>query len=305
MTRRNARVRREETTTSRDTSSAESTSSITYLYTHVMHLRQSTPSARTGPRRPRTSVALGHPSPSDARVLVDSPVHRIGVDISVCDQEHSRLGDRRANLASHVPGTVKFRTGGDSPRPASFMPAADSVKFRNRQSESGWEEHGGLGRCVSVHMTAPSHTPDRPDGCTRNILPPGEGSGGFPLDAEFTELESTAMSAALDAAREGCRGANPLVGAAILTADGKIVTGHHAGAGTAHAEVDVITTAHDLDIDLSASTLFVTLEPCSHRGRTGPCTEAIIAASIPSIVFSCLDPNPLASGGGRILAEAG
>lgn len=125
------------------------------------------------------------------------------------------------------------------------------------------------------------------------------------MDAEFTELESTAMSAALDAAREGCRGANPLVGAAILTADGKIVTGHHAGAGTAHAEVDVITTAHDLDIDLSASTLFVTLEPCSHRGRTGPCTEAIIAASIPSIVFSSPDPNPLASGGGRILAEAG
>src|SRR5699024_7764934 len=94
-------------------------------------------------------------------------------------------------------------------------------------------------------------------------------------------------------------------GAAILTVDGKIVTGHHAGAGTAHAEVDVITTAHDLDIDLSASTLFVTLEPCSHRGRTGPCTEAIIAASIPSIVVSSPDPNPLASGGRRILAEAG
>src|SRR5699024_4212297 len=78
-----------------------------------------------------------------------------------------------------------------------------------------------------------------------------------------------------------------------------------AGAGTAHAEVDVITTAHDLDIDLSASTLFVTLEPCSHRGRTGPCTEAIIAVSIPSIVFSSPDPNPLASGGGRILPCAG
>ncbi len=147
--------------------------------------------------------------------------------------------------------------------------------------------------------------PRHPDGCTRNILPPGEGSGGFLLDAEFTELESTAMSAALDAAREGFRGANPLVGAAVLTADGQIVTGHHAGAGTAHAEVDVITTAHDLDIDLSTATLFVTLEPCSHRGRTGPCTEAIIAARIPSVVFASPDPNPRASGGGRILAEAG
>src|SRR5699024_12319543 len=126
-----------------------------------------------------------------------------------------------------------------------------------------------------------------------------------PRAALCTHLEPAALSARLDAARDGCRGANPLLAAAIQTADGQIVTGHHAGAGPAHAEVDVITTAHDLDIDLSASTLFVTLEPCSHRGRTGPCTEAIIAASIPSIVFASPDPNPPASGGGRILAEAG
>ena len=123
--------------------------------------------------------------------------------------------------------------------------------------------------------------------------------------AEFTELESAAMTAALNAAREGFRGANPLVGAAILTNDGQIVTGHHRGAGTPHAEVDAITTAHDLDIDLSAATLFVTLEPCSHYGRTGPCTEAIRSAGIPSVVFAAPDPNPLAAGGGEILAEAG
>ena len=123
--------------------------------------------------------------------------------------------------------------------------------------------------------------------------------------AEFTELESAAMTAALNAAREGFRGANPLVGAAILTNDGQIVTGHHRGAGTPHAEVDAITTAHDLDIDLSAATLFVTLEPCSHYGRTGPCTEAIRSAGIPSVIFAAPDPNPLAAGGGEILAEAG
>ncbi|TGD29688.1 bifunctional diaminohydroxyphosphoribosylaminopyrimidine deaminase/5-amino-6-(5-phosphoribosylamino)uracil reductase RibD [Brevibacterium sp. S22] len=113
------------------------------------------------------------------------------------------------------------------------------------------------------------------------------------------------MTAALNAAREGFRGANPLVGAAILTADGQIVTGHHGGAGTPHAEVDAITTAHDLHIDLTTSTLFVTLEPCAHHGRTGPCTEAIIAAEIPSVVFASPDPNPLAAGGGDTLAEAG
>jgi diaminohydroxyphosphoribosylaminopyrimidine deaminase/5-amino-6-(5-phosphoribosylamino)uracil reductase len=104
---------------------------------------------------------------------------------------------------------------------------------------------------------------------------------------------------------KGSRGANPLVGAAVLTADGQIVTGHHGGAGTPHAEVDAITTAHDLDIDLSTSTLFVTLEPCNHHGRTGPCTEAIINAAIPSVVFASPDPNPVAAGGGQTLAEAG
>ena len=130
--------------------------------------------------------------------------------------------------------------------------------------------------------------------------------GAQPGDAaEFTDLESAAMTAALNAAREGVRGANPLVGAAILTADGQIVTGHHGGAGTPHAEVDAITTAHDLDIDLTTSTLFVTLEPCAHHGRTGPCTEAIINAAIPSVVFAAPDPNPLAAGGGQTLAEAG
>ncbi|WP_248283886.1 bifunctional diaminohydroxyphosphoribosylaminopyrimidine deaminase/5-amino-6-(5-phosphoribosylamino)uracil reductase RibD [Brevibacterium sediminis] len=130
--------------------------------------------------------------------------------------------------------------------------------------------------------------------------------GAQPGDAaEFTDLESAAMTAALGAAREGVRGANPLVGAAILTADGQIVTGHHGGAGTPHAEVDAITTAHDLDIDLTTSTLFVTLEPCAHHGRTGPCTEAIINAAIPSVVFASPDSNPLAAGGGKTLAEAG
>lgn len=125
------------------------------------------------------------------------------------------------------------------------------------------------------------------------------------MDAGFTELESTAMSAALNAAREGYRGANPLVGAAILTHDGQIVVGHHAGAGSPHAEVDAITTAIDRNVDLATSTLLVTLEPCAHRGRTGPCTQAIIDAGIPDVVFALSDSNGVASGGEYILAEAG
>lgn len=125
------------------------------------------------------------------------------------------------------------------------------------------------------------------------------------MHAGFTDLETTAMSAALQAARSGHRGANPLVGAAILTRESQVVVGHHAGAGSPHAEVDVITTAIDLGVDLAASTLFVTLEPCNHVGRTGPCTQAIIDAGILEVVFASADSNDAATGGGATLAEAG
>lgn len=117
--------------------------------------------------------------------------------------------------------------------------------------------------------------------------------------------DHAAMSAALTAARDGRRGANPLVGAAIRAADGQIVTGRHLGAGTPHAEVDAITTAHRHGIDLTTSTLFVTLEPCAHTGRTGPCTQAILDAGIPDVVFALPDTTEPAGGGGALLAEAG
>lgn len=125
------------------------------------------------------------------------------------------------------------------------------------------------------------------------------------LSGEFPEREVQAMRAAIEAARSGRRGANPLVGAALLTADGTIISGFHASAGKPHAEVDAIANAHAAGLDLATSTLFVTLEPCSHHGRTGPCTEAILAAGIRSVVFAQPDVNSVAADGGRILADAG
>lgn len=116
--------------------------------------------------------------------------------------------------------------------------------------------------------------------------------------------DEAAMAAALVAARDGRRGANPLVGAAIRAADGRTVTGRHLGAGTAHAEVDAIAAARGAGLDLTTSALFVTLEPCSHTGRTGPCTETIRDAGIPEVVFALPDTTE-AGGGGQILAEAG
>ncbi|WP_035739559.1 deaminase, partial [Arthrobacter sp. TB 26] len=105
--------------------------------------------------------------------------------------------------------------------------------------------------------------------------------------AGFSTAEVAAMDAALAAALRGPRGANPLVGAVVIAADGTpIVTGYHRGAGTAHAEADAIDQARAAGRDLSGTTMVVTLEPCNHCGRTGPCAQAIIEAGIADVVYA-------------------
>lgn len=121
----------------------------------------------------------------------------------------------------------------------------------------------------------------------------------------WTRAESEAMSAALEVARQGPRGANPLVGAAILIDDRLIAVGHHRGAGTPHAEVDAIETARRAGADLSRAELLVTLEPCGHTGRTPPCAQAVIDAGIPRVIHAIDDPNPTAAGGAAALRAAG
>lgn len=122
----------------------------------------------------------------------------------------------------------------------------------------------------------------------------------------FSAAETAAMDTALDAAQKGPRGANPLVGAVIIDAAGRqLVTGYHRGAGTPHAEADAITQAQAAGLDLSGSTMVVTLEPCDHSGRTGPCTQAIIAAGIADVVYAVDDPHDPAAGGAATLRNAG
>ncbi len=88
---------------------------------------------------------------------------------------------------------------------------------------------------------------------------------------------------------------NPMVGA-VLVRDGKVVgEGWHKKAGTPHAEIHALQEAGDL---AQGSTLYVTLEPCSHYGRTGPCTEAVIKAGVKKVVVAMTDPNPLVAGKG-------
>ena len=120
-----------------------------------------------------------------------------------------------------------------------------------------------------------------------------------------------AMRRALELAANGpAFGANPRVGAVILDAAGVAVAeGWHRGAGTAHAEVDALSQlTHLLDSAghlPSGFTAVVTLEPCNHTGRTGPCSQALIAAGISRVVFAGDDPGQSSAGGAATLEAAG
>ncbi|WP_287929775.1 bifunctional diaminohydroxyphosphoribosylaminopyrimidine deaminase/5-amino-6-(5-phosphoribosylamino)uracil reductase RibD [Arthrobacter sp.] len=114
----------------------------------------------------------------------------------------------------------------------------------------------------------------------------------------FSDAVIVAMETALAVARQGVRGANPLVGAAIIDADGTVLAiGRHLGAGTPHAEVDAINSLSGTRRDLSAATMVVTLEPCNHQGRTPACSQAIIDAGIGNVVYAADDPHAPAAGG--------
>lgn len=90
---------------------------------------------------------------------------------------------------------------------------------------------------------------------------------------------------------------NPLVGAVVVDENQTIVgRGYHQKVGTPHAEVHAINDAEKNGADLSKCTLYVTLEPCSHHGRTPPCTDLILKHRIKKVVIGSLDPNPLVSG---------
>jgi len=103
---------------------------------------------------------------------------------------------------------------------------------------------------------------------------------------------------------DGCTSPNPLVGAVILNSEGKLVgEGFHSCAGQPHAETKALLQAGN---KACGGTMFVTLEPCCHQGRTPPCTEAIINSGIKRVVLAIEDPDPRVSGNGvSRLKEAG
>ncbi len=124
-------------------------------------------------------------------------------------------------------------------------------------------------------------------------------------DKEWTERDYAYMAEALRLAERGIYSTdpNPRVGC-VLVAAGEIVgKGWHVRAGQAHAEVNALAQAGSLS---HGATAYVTLEPCSHQGRTGPCAQALIQAGVVEVVVAMQDPNPLVSGNGvERLTDAG
>ena len=97
---------------------------------------------------------------------------------------------------------------------------------------------------------------------------------------------------------------NPIVGAVIVSKEG-LVLGEGFHIGGSHAEVLAIADARASGHSVKGATLYSSLEPCNHQGRTPACTEAIINSGITSVYFAISDPNPIASGGASKLREAG
>jgi len=119
----------------------------------------------------------------------------------------------------------------------------------------------------------------------------------------MTEIHASMMARAIELARFGDPSPNPHVGCVIAQSEAIVGEGYHESAGYEHAEVVAIRAAGE---NARGATLYVTLEPCNHLGKTPPCVDAILNAGIGHVVIGCRDPNPNVRGGGiERLQESG
>ncbi|MGI9152005.1 MAG: bifunctional diaminohydroxyphosphoribosylaminopyrimidine deaminase/5-amino-6-(5-phosphoribosylamino)uracil reductase RibD [Limnohabitans sp.] len=123
----------------------------------------------------------------------------------------------------------------------------------------------------------------------------------------FSAHDTAHMTHALALAREALflTSPNPRVGCVIVSADGQVLgSGHTQRAGEAHAEVMALRDAQAKGHNVTSATAYVTLEPCSHQGRTGPCCDALIQAGLSRVVVALQDPNPHVAGQGMARLRA-
>ncbi|MDV3221531.1 bifunctional diaminohydroxyphosphoribosylaminopyrimidine deaminase/5-amino-6-(5-phosphoribosylamino)uracil reductase RibD [Intrasporangium sp.] len=121
---------------------------------------------------------------------------------------------------------------------------------------------------------------------------------------ETTHHDRERMRRAIELARSGpWPDPNPRVGCVIVDGNGGVVAeGWHRGAGSPHAEVAALAVAGER---ARGATAYVSLEPCAHTGRTGPCADALVAAGVTRVVYGQADPNGIAAGGADVLRAAG
>lgn len=125
---------------------------------------------------------------------------------------------------------------------------------------------------------------------------------------EMIENDKKYMQWAIELASRGKGGVNPnpLVGAVIVMNDEIVAEGWHQKCGEGHAEVNAFKDAANKNINVEGATMYVTLEPCSHFGKTPPCASAIIKNKIARVVVGQMDPNPIVAGRGiKMLKDAG
>src|SRR5439155_19153857 len=144
-------------------------------------------------------------------------------------------------------------------------------------------------------------------GARHDVHRPAHGVSGLPPIARTDRRDSTTMPdrnlmqrALLEAHQAiGVSEPNPRVGCVIASTDGKILAlGHTQEAGGPHAEVAALCATRKTGHDCRDATAYVTLEPCSHYGRTPPCCDAFIDAGVARVVIAVQDPNPLVAGQG-------
>ncbi|MFO0676712.1 MAG: bifunctional diaminohydroxyphosphoribosylaminopyrimidine deaminase/5-amino-6-(5-phosphoribosylamino)uracil reductase RibD [Polyangiaceae bacterium] len=112
---------------------------------------------------------------------------------------------------------------------------------------------------------------------------------------EMGNLDAKWMARAIEEGQRGNPSPNPHVGAVLVKGGELVAVGHHERAGEDHAEIMALASAGER---ARGATLYVTLEPCNHTGRTPPCTEALVKAKLARVVVGCRDPNPNVDGGG-------
>ena len=120
--------------------------------------------------------------------------------------------------------------------------------------------------------------------------------------ASQPEIDAMRRALVLAGSVDLSRDANPRVGAVVLSPTGVVIgEAAHRGSGTPHAEVAALAAAGER---AAGATVVVTLEPCDHTGRTGPCTEALVRAGVRRVVYAQTDPDPRAGGGAETLRAA-